>query len=117
MIVEYTGRGTTITPKQKQLADSELARIDGIIGRSVSAKVVLTEDKYRQIAEVTLQTPLDLLVATCEGTEMLTALHDALKTIELQAIKHKERKITVERHAKPNSSEPLIELRSASLAG
>jgi len=117
MIVEYTGRGTTITPKQKKLADSELARIDGIIGRSVSAKVVLTEDKYRQIAEVTLQTPFDLLVATCEGTEMLTALHDALKKIEMQAIKHKERKITVERHAKPNSSEPLIELRPASLAG
>ena len=113
MIVEYTGRGTTITPKQKKLADAELVRIDGIIGRSVSAHVVLTEDKYRQIAEVTLMTPMDTLVATCEGTEMLTALHDALKKIELQAIKQKERKITVERHAKPNSSEPLIELRSS----
>jgi ribosome-associated translation inhibitor RaiA len=41
---------------------------------------------------------------------MLVALHDALKKIEQQAIKHKERKITVERHAKPNSSEPLIEV-------
>jgi len=117
MIVEYTGRGTTITPKQKKLADVELARIDGIIGRSVSAHVILTEDKYRQIAEVTLQTPYDLLVATCEGTDMLTALHDSLRKIETQAIKYKERKITVERHAKPNSSEPLIELRSVAVAG
>ena len=113
MIVEYTGRGTTITPKLKKLADAELARINGIIGRGVSSHVILTEDKYRQIAEVTLMTPMDTLVATCEGTEMLTALHDALKKIELQAIKQKERKITVERHAKPNSSEPLIELRSS----
>ena len=111
MIVEYTGRGTTITPKQKKLADAELARIDGIIGRSVSAHVILTEDKYRQIAEVTLQAPFELLVATCEGTEMLTALQNALRKIETQAIKYKEKKITVERHAKPNSSEPLIELR------
>ncbi len=110
MIVEYTGRGMTVTTKQRNLADTELARIDGIIGRSVSAHVILTEDKHRQIAEVTLKTATDSLVATCEGTEMLVALHDALKKIEQQAIKHKERKITVERHAKPNSSEPLIEV-------
>lgn len=117
MIVEYTGRSTTITPKLKMLADAELARIDGIIGRTISAHVILTEDKYRQIAEVTLKTRKDSLVATCEGTDMATALHDALKKIELQAIKNKERKITVERHAKPNSSEPLIELRPTALAG
>ena len=112
MIVEYTGRGTAITPKLRKLADTELARIDGIIGRTVGAHVILTEDKYRMIAEVTLKTANDQFVATCEGTEMLTALHDALKKIEQQAIKHKERKITVERHAKPNSAEPLIEVAS-----
>jgi putative sigma-54 modulation protein len=112
MNVEYTGRGTTITHKQKKLANSEVARIDSIIGRAVSAHVILTEDKYRQIAEITMLTASETLVARCEGTDMLLALHDALKTIELQAIKHKERKITVERKAKPNSSEPLIELAS-----
>ena len=117
MIVEYTGRGTTITPKLKQLADGELARIDGIIGSTVSAHVILTEDKYRQIAEVTMKTRVDSLVATCEGTDMYAALQNALKRIEVQAIKHKERKITVERHAKPNSSAPLIELPAIALAG
>ena len=117
MIVEYTGRGTAITPKAKNLADTELARIDGVIGRTVSAHVILTEDKYRKIAEVTLKTATDQLVATCEGTEMLVALHDTLKKIEQQAIRHKERKITVERHAKPNSAEPLIEVGSTIAAG
>jgi len=112
MNVEYTGRGITITPKQKQLADSELARIDTIIGRMVSAHVILSEDKYRKIAEVTMLTANETLVARSEGTDMLQALHDALKTIELQAIRHKERKMTVERQAKPNSAEPLIELAS-----
>ena len=112
MNVEYTGRGTAITPKQKKLADSELTRIDQIIGRTVSAHVILTEDKYRQIAEVTMKTAMESLVVTCEGTDMLVVLHDALKKIELQAIKHKERKMTVERKAKPNSVAPLIEIAS-----
>jgi putative sigma-54 modulation protein len=110
MNVEYTGRGTTITAKQKRLAETELERIDKMIGRVVSAHVILAEDKYRQIAEVTLKTPTDELVATCEGTEMLVALHDALKKVEHQAVKHKERRMTMERHAKPDSSEPLIEV-------
>jgi putative sigma-54 modulation protein len=110
--IEYTARWTVITPKIKKLAETELKRIDQMLGGAVSAHVILTEDKYRQIAEVTLKTSTGTLVATCEGTEMLVALHDALRKIEQQAVKHKERKITVERHAKPASSEPLIEVIS-----
>ena len=110
--IEYTARATTLTPKLTQLAETELRRIDQIVGGAVSAHVILTEDKYRQIAEVTLMTGYETLVATCEGTEMLPALHAALRKIEQQAVKHKERKITVERHAKPASSEPLIEVVS-----
>jgi len=110
--IEYTARGTNLTPKLTKLADTELRRIDLMLGGAVSAHVVLSEDKYRQIAEVTLNTCSETLVAACEGTEMLPALHEALRKIEQQAIKHKERKITVERHAKPASSEPLIEVMS-----
>ena len=110
--IEYTGRGLTISPKCKQLADSELLRIDQVIGRGVSAHVIFTEDKYRKIVEVTFKTATEMLVATCEDTEMLVALQGALHKIEQQAIKHKERKMTVERHGKPDSAEPLIELSS-----
>ena len=110
MSIEYTGRGVSVTTKQKQLAETELGRIDKIIGRMVSAHVILSEDKYRKIAEVTMKTATEDLVATCEGADMLNALHEALRKIEQQAIKHKERKMTVERHAKPDSAEPLIEV-------
>jgi putative sigma-54 modulation protein len=112
--IEYTARWTNITPKIKKLAETELKRIDQMLGGAVSAHVILTEDKYRQIAEVTLKTTSETLVATCEGTEMLVALHDALRKIEQQAVRHKERRITVERHAKPASAEPLIEVISPS---
>jgi len=110
--IEYTARGTNLTPRLKGLAETELRRIDHMLGGAVSAHVILSEDKYRQIAEVTLNTCSETLVATCEGTEMMVSLHDALRKIEQQAVKHKERKITVERHAKPASSEPLIEVTS-----
>jgi len=108
--VEFTGRGTTINVKHKALALGELTRMDKMLGGAVSAHVILTEDKYRQIAEVTLLTRSETLVATCEGTDMLQALHDALRKVETQAVKHKEKQITVERHAKPDSTAPLVEV-------
>ena len=101
MNVEYTGRGITITPKQKQLADSELARIDTIIGRMVSAHVILSEDKYRKIAEVTVSCRGEQLVAVCEALEMESALHDTLQKVEQQAIRQKARTETVRDHPKP----------------
>jgi putative sigma-54 modulation protein len=108
--IEYTGRGITVGMKLRALAEGELRRIDKMLGGTVSAHVILTEDKYRQIAEVTLMTGSETLVATCEGTDMLQALHDVLRKIEQQAVKHKERRITVERHGKPDSVAPLIEV-------
>ena len=116
MTIEYTGRGFTVTGKLKKLADEYLERIDHMVGRSVNAHVILSEDRYRMIAEVTLKTPMETLVATCEDTDMEKALHDALRKIEQQAVKHKERKLSVERHAKPDSAEPLIEIPAVDAA-
>ena len=117
MKLEYTGRGTTVTPKLKALADAELARIAQLLPRLVSAHVILTEDKYRKIAEVTLTAASESLVAVCEGTEMPTVLHDALRKVEAQAVKHKERKLTMQRQAKPDSAEPLIDVGTPALGG
>ena len=66
MDVEYTGRQTTITRKLKLQAEAGLARIAKIVGNSGSVHVILSTDKYRQIAEVTVQTRHQKLVARCE---------------------------------------------------
>jgi putative sigma-54 modulation protein len=101
MIIEYTGRHTAVTPKLKTLTEAGMARIDLVTNRCTSAHVILTEDKYRQIAEVSVQCRGEKLVATCESTEMETALRDALQKVELQAIRSKERIATVRDRPKP----------------
>jgi len=101
MIVEFTGRHTTVTAKWKAQAEVGLERICKVTNRCTSAHVILTEDKYRRIAEVTLVCRGESLVARCEGTEMEAALHDALAKVEMQAVKHKERYVTVRGQARP----------------
>jgi putative sigma-54 modulation protein len=100
MDVEYTGRHTTITKKLKLLTEAGLTRIAKIVGNSGNVHVVLSTDKYRQIADVTVQTRHQKLVARCEATEMEIALHDALVKIEQQAIRHKKKSATIKRHPK-----------------
>ena len=100
MDVEYTGRQTTITKKLKLQAEAGLARIAKIIGNSGSVHVILSSDKYRQIADMTVQTRHYKLVARCEATDMEMALRDALETIERQAIRQKKKFGTIKRHPK-----------------
>jgi putative sigma-54 modulation protein len=100
MDVEYTGRQTSITKKQKLQIEAGLARIAKIVGNSGNVHVILTSDKYRQIAEITVQTRHQKLVARCESTEMEVALHDMLEKMERQAIRHKKKSATIKRHPK-----------------
>lgn len=100
MNVEYTGRQTTITKKLKTQTEAGLERIAKIMGDAASVHVILTTEKYRHAAELTVQTRSLKLVASCEATDMETALRDALATIEKQAINRKKRKTTIKRNAK-----------------
>ena len=100
MDVEYTGRQTTITKKLKLQAEAGLTRIVKIVGNSGSVHVILSTDKYRKIADLTVQTRNHKLVARCEATDMEIALRDALVKIEQQAIRHKKKYGTIKRHPK-----------------
>jgi putative sigma-54 modulation protein len=104
MIVEFTGRHTTVTAKHKEQAQAGLERIARVTNRCTSAHITLTEDKYRRIAEVAVQCRGEKIVATCQSTEMETALHDALAKVELQAIRHKERYVTVRGQSQPRAA-------------
>jgi putative sigma-54 modulation protein len=108
MEIEYTGRQTTITKKLKTQAEAGLARIAKLVGRTASAHVFLTTEKYRRIAEVTLKKRGQSLVGTCEGTEMKSALHDALSKLEQQAVRHKQKRANEKRH--PKADQPGIKI-------
>ena len=100
MILEYTGRQTVVTTKLKAQAEVGLASVALVTQGCTSAHVILTEDKYRKIAEVKVSCRGDKLVARCEAKEMETALHDALHTVEQQALKRRKRVETVRDHPK-----------------
>jgi putative sigma-54 modulation protein len=100
MDIEYTGRQTTITKKLKAMTEEDLERIAKIVGSACSVHVILTTEKYRHCAEISLKTRTYKLVAKCEATEMVVALHDALSKIEQQAVRQKQKTTTIKRHSR-----------------
>jgi putative sigma-54 modulation protein len=101
MPVECTGRQVVVTQPLRTLAEEGIERIAKILGKISSAHVVLTAEKYRQIAEVTIKTRACTLVAVCESSSsMETALRDVLVKAEAQATRHRDRQRTRKRQPK-----------------
>jgi putative sigma-54 modulation protein len=91
MEVEYTGRQAAITDELRNLAQVILERIEKLAGKASSAHIVLTTEKYRHTAEVTIKTSLQDIVGLCESTSVESALRQALEKAEAQAIRSKEK--------------------------
>ena len=91
MQVEYTGRQVTVTRNLRTIAEESIERIVKILGKTTGAHIVLTAEKYRQMAEVTIKTRLHNIVATSESTNLEVALRAALDKAETQAIRCKKK--------------------------
>ena len=115
MPVECTGRQVVITKPLRTLAEEGIERIAKVLGKIISAHVVLTAEKYRQIAEVTVNTRACTFVALCESaSSMESALRDALVKAETQATRHKSRLRTRKRQPK---QEKLVEEAAVARSG
>jgi putative sigma-54 modulation protein len=113
MIIEYTGRQTIVTQKYKDQAASSLQAIEKIVGGAIGAKVILTVDKYRKIADVAVTHGSQSMVATCEAADMMAALHDALGKIEQQAVRQKQKAMKGIRRPRPVEKDMIVDASGA----
>ena len=107
MQVDYTGRQVSVTPSLRTLAEEGLGRVSTILGKAYGAHVILTAEKYRQTAEITVQSRQHSLVGLCESASMETALRDAVAKVETQAKRLKEKGREAKRQ--PKEEKLLVE--------
>jgi putative sigma-54 modulation protein len=117
MIVEYTGRQFVVTQKYKDQAAAGLRAIEKIVSGAASAKVILTLDKYRKIADVTLTQGKESMVATCEAAEMMNALRDALAKIEQQVVRQRQKETKGVRRPRPVEKDGAFDAPATAEAG
>ncbi len=98
MDLEITGRGTQVTTKLRQQAEEGLHRIGTVLGPKCSAKVVLSCEKNRCEAEVTVRNTIGDFAAHTSAKEIEVALKEALDKVELQAVKARKKVVTTRHH-------------------
>jgi putative sigma-54 modulation protein len=100
MNVEYTGRQFEITPRIRKEVETGLAKIVKILGDNFKTKVILTVEKHRNRAEITIAPRNTALVGVAEAADMTVAIGEAMDRIEQQALKYKARWRTRKRQPK-----------------
>ncbi len=101
MNVEYTGRQIEITPAIRKQVEHGLRKLTKIIGDNFESKVVLTVEKHRNVADITVTSPnRNPIVGLAEAKDMTAAVDEALERIERQLLKNKARWRNLKRQPK-----------------
>jgi putative sigma-54 modulation protein len=121
MNVEYTGRQFEITPLTRKQVEGGLEKIQKILGSNFESHVVLSTEKRRHIAEITITVRNHPpIVGLSEAMDMSAAIGEALDRIERQAVKYKTRWKSKKRSARKkleNGSAQAEELTAAVAVG
>src|SRR5580693_3846149 len=91
MNVEFTGRHYEVTPSIRKEVETGLTKIRKMLGDKFEAKVVLTVEKHRHKAEITITPRNGPLVGLAQAKDMAIAVNEALDHLEKQAVKYKTR--------------------------
>jgi putative sigma-54 modulation protein len=107
MEVEYTGRQTDVPGAIRKLAERKLKKLERFVGRPLRAHVILTVDRHRQIAEVSVHSPRLEMTATEETDDMGASLGNVMDKLIRQAERHVgKRQSHKKKDGVPGLSEP-----------
>jgi putative sigma-54 modulation protein len=104
MQIDFTGRQMEIDPRLREYTTQHLRKIARLLGNHFDMHVILTAEKHRRLAEITLKFRTHALVGVQESADARTSIKGALDRLERQAVRLLERRRTRKRRPKPASA-------------
>lgn len=92
MNIQITGRHIEITEPIKQHVEKQVSKFSKLVGGLCDFNFVLTVEKHRHIAEVTLNTKLGTFTATEESKDLYTSIGTVVEKLEKQVRKIKDKR-------------------------
>jgi putative sigma-54 modulation protein len=89
--VEYTGRHYEVTSAIRKEVETGVTKIRKILGDRFETKVILSVEKHRHKAEITINPRNGPLVGLAQAKDMMIAVSGALDHLEKQAVKYKNK--------------------------
>jgi len=100
MHIDFTGRQVEISPDLRRYTEDRLKRIVRLLGQEFGLHVILTAEKHRRSAELTLKFRHHTVIGIEETGDIRTAINGALDKLARQAVRLVEQRRT-RRRPKP----------------
>ncbi len=104
MYIDFTGRQVEVSADLRRYTQERLRKIVRLLGERIGVHVILTAEKHRRIAELTLKFRHDTLVGIEETGDIRIAINGAVDKLATQAVRLMERRRTRKRRPKPTSA-------------
>ncbi len=103
MKVHYTGRHMELTEPLKQHTKERLDKMATYLDDIIDVHVILSVEKHRHEAEITLKTRADAFVASATTADMYASINQAIDKLDAQA-----RKQQGKRNTRPHDSAKAV---------
>ncbi len=113
MEISFTGRQMEIPPSLRQYTEKRLRKLSRLLRDGTDVHVILTAEKHRRTAEITLNFRDHTLVGFEESADALSSVNGALNKLKRQTVRFLERRRTRKRRPKPVAAVLLNVLRPA----
>jgi len=116
MQIDYTGRQIEVGPDLRQYTEKRLSKLSRVLQDHLDIHVILTAEKHRRVAEITLKFRDHTLVAVEQTNDSRSSINGALDKLERQALRLLARNRTRKRRPKPAEAVVLTALSPAHAA-
>ena len=104
MRIDYTGRQVEIGPDLQKYTEQRLGKLIRLLDDQFDLHVILTAEKHRRIAELTLNFRNHQVVGVEETNDTRTSINGAVDKLASQAVRLLERRRTTKRRPKPTAA-------------
>ncbi|HSB61878.1 MAG TPA: ribosome-associated translation inhibitor RaiA [Vicinamibacteria bacterium] len=111
MKIEFTGRQMDVPAEVRTLAERKLAKLARVLTGITRAHVIVTADKHRQIAEVTVHSRKVELTAQSRSNDLGLSVSDVMDKLLRQAQRYVGKRRERKRGPSPRTLAPRVEGR------
>lgn len=112
MRIDFTGRQMEVTSDLRQYTEERLQTFTRLLQDRWHVHVILTAEKHRRIAEITLKVRDQMLVGIEETADARSSIAGALDKLKRQAVRLVDRRRSRKRRPRPAAAVLLNILRS-----
>ncbi len=110
MQVIITGKNVDLTDALKSYVEKKVRRLEKYLEEPITVQVVLSSEKFRRIADVTISSKEGTFHGSEESHDMYTSIDKVVDTMEITLRRRKEKiKETRHRGVRPGSGQEFVE--------